>query len=414
MTEAIYKDWQYVRFCAYGFLKNLRFHDAFIVLFLLSEGISFTGIGVLVLIREVSIVVLEIPSGIVADAVGRRRTLAGSFVFYALSFFMFFVSGSFFAFALAMILFAIGDSFRTGVHKAMIYEYLRMKKMESHKTAYYGRTRAWSQTGTAVSSLLAAAFVIISGDYRTIFLLSVVPNLINFVLILSYPRALEGEMDRKQNVTIKQKFKEVFATFIQSFRSRKMNSGILNTAVYSGYYKGVKDFLQPVLQALALALPFVIFAEEEKQTAIIIGITYFIVYLATAVMSRQSGNFANSFSNLARPLNVTLMLGLLAGFLSGIAFHVGFFVLSTACFVLILLIENLRKPIGLAYIADNTDQKVMSGVLSVESQVGSLFAGVFALVVGFLADSFGVGIALSVFTIMLLPASLLFRLKKLS
>ncbi|MDP3463889.1 MAG: MFS transporter, partial [Bacteroidales bacterium] len=399
MTVSIYKEWQYIRFCAYGFLKNLRFHDAFIVLFLLSEGISYTGIGLLVFIREVSIVILEVPSGIVADAVGRRRTLAGSFVLYALSFFMFFVSGSFVMFAFAMILFAVGDSFRTGVHKAMIYEYLRMKKMESHKTDYYGRTRAWSQTGTAVSSLLAAAFVIISGEYQTIFLLSVVPNLMNFALILSYPKALEGEMNRKHSVTIKQKFREVFNTFIQAFRSRKMNVGLVNTALHSGYYKGVKDFLQPVLQSLALALPLVIFIEDEKQTAIIIGITYFIVYLATAVMSRQSGRFAGSFSNLAWPINITLFLGLLAGFLSGIAFHIGFFALATAFFILILLIENLRKPIGLAYIADNTDQKVMSGVLSVESQVGSLFAGIFAIVVGFLADTFGVGMALSVFTI---------------
>ena len=66
----------------------------------------------------------------------------------------------------AMILFAVADSFRTGVHKAMIFDYLKVNKWSQHKVSYYGHTRSWSQTGSAVSALIAAAIVYISGNYK--------------------------------------------------------------------------------------------------------------------------------------------------------------------------------------------------------------------------------------------------------
>ena len=73
------KDKQFNKFCAYGFLKNLRFFDAFLLLFFLENGISFSQIGILYAVREITINVLEIPSGIVADTYGRKNSPARCF-----------------------------------------------------------------------------------------------------------------------------------------------------------------------------------------------------------------------------------------------------------------------------------------------------------------------------------------------
>lgn len=59
---------QYVKFCAYGFLKNLRFFDAFLLLFFLENGTSYSQIGILYAAREIVINVFEIPSGIIAPS----------------------------------------------------------------------------------------------------------------------------------------------------------------------------------------------------------------------------------------------------------------------------------------------------------------------------------------------------------
>lgn len=414
LVTTFQKNFQYYKFCLYGFLKNLRFFEPFLLLFLIDKGTSFTEIGLLIGLRQIIIIVSEIPSGIIADAIGRRRTLASSFVFYIFSFLIFFFADGFYVYIIAMLFFAGGDAVRTGVHKAMIFEYLKLKGWEKQKTAYYGHTRGWSQAGTAISSLLAGVFVFFSGEFRYIFLLSVVPYLIDLVLILSYPKELEGRM-KAQSTTFKQKISEVMRAFWLSVRSAAMLKAMTNNAVHSAYYTSVKDYLQALLQSLALALPLYFFFDQKQQTALVVGIGYFFVYMATSMMARRSGKFAKRFSDLSKPLNFTLLAGLIAGIISGIFYQSGFFMVAALFFVLILLIENIRKPIGIVYVAELTDEKAMASVLSTESQASSLFAAVFAPCIGFLADQYGLGAGLLIFTSVLLalmPVYWVSRLQK--
>ncbi len=77
------------RFCLYGFLKNQRYFEPFFMLALLTHEISFLGIGTLIACRSLTLNILEIPSGAIADLWGRRRCMIGSFVAYVISFLLF-------------------------------------------------------------------------------------------------------------------------------------------------------------------------------------------------------------------------------------------------------------------------------------------------------------------------------------
>ncbi|HOO91697.1 MAG TPA: MFS transporter, partial [Syntrophales bacterium] len=77
------------RFSLYGFLKNQRYYEPFIILLFLERGFSFTQIGLLVAFREICINVFEVPSGVVADMYGRRRCMMVSFIAYIISFTLF-------------------------------------------------------------------------------------------------------------------------------------------------------------------------------------------------------------------------------------------------------------------------------------------------------------------------------------
>ena len=74
------------RYCLYGFLKNQRYFEPFFMLVLLQEGLSYTWIGLLVGARDLTVNLLEIPSGVAADAWGRRRAMMASFAAYIVSF----------------------------------------------------------------------------------------------------------------------------------------------------------------------------------------------------------------------------------------------------------------------------------------------------------------------------------------
>ncbi len=70
------------RFCLYGFLKNQRYFEPFLILAFRQKDLAFATIGLLIAFREICVVVMEIPTGAVADALGRRRAMIASFVAY--------------------------------------------------------------------------------------------------------------------------------------------------------------------------------------------------------------------------------------------------------------------------------------------------------------------------------------------
>jgi len=229
---------------------------------------------------------MEVPSGIFADSVGRRLTMVFSFLAYILAFITFYFADSFEILLLAMAAYAFGDAFRTGTHKAMIFDYLRLNGWEDQKTYYYGHTRAWSQRGAAVSALIAALLVLYQGSYAPIFLFTIIPYVLNVFLILSYPKNLDGKRHTSDR-RITEEFVSVMRSLIASMKSLAMVRTISSQALYTGYYKAFKDYLQPLLETLALSLPIFLAWEDQKRTALVIGIVYSILYAATAFASSK-------------------------------------------------------------------------------------------------------------------------------
>ena len=389
------KDLQYFKFCMYGFLKNLRFFEPFLLLILLGKGLSYLEIGTLYAAREISINIMEIPSGLLADTVGRRLTMVFSLLSYIVSFLIFYAVSSYFLLFFAMIAFAFGDAFRTGTHKAMIFDYLHSKGWDSQRTYYYGHTRAWSQWGSALSALVAAVLVFWQGSYKSVFLFTTIPYTLNLFLILSYPKYLDGP-----HHTDERKVSEIFMTvlhsLVASIKDPRLMRTIANQSLYSGYYKACKDYLQPILKTLALSLPVLLSFEEESRTALMVGLVYALLYGATAFVSSRSGAFARRFGELATPLNLTMLVGIALGLFSGLFLHLTWVSLAVVLYLGIYVLENLRKPMGITYVSERMKQDSLASALSVESQAESLVAAGIALLLGLFSTLFGVGMGILV------------------
>ena len=310
-----------------------------------------------------------------------------------------------------MLLFAFADAFRSGIHKAMIINYLQVNGIANQKTNYYGHTRSWSQRGSAVSSLIAAAIVIYSGNYKIIFLASIIPYLLDMMLVWSYPKWLDGELKNFDTLSIKEKFIQVEQGFVRTFKSPAFLKALVSMSLYSGYYKAVKDYIQPIIRMLALSVPLLAYWNDDKKTALFIGIFYFVIYMLTSRMSRGAGKFQSLFNNYYNPMNLTLIMGLAAGVVSGLVYLSGWYRIAVTAFVVILLIENLRKPIAVSAITELTNDSAMATVLSLASQTASLFAAIIAPIIGFVAGKYGPGMGIATISLLLLVGYPIYRLK---
>ncbi len=383
------------RFSLYGFLKNLRLFEPFIILLFREDGLSFLQIGLLYSIRDIATNILEIPSGIYADAFGRRKSMLFSFSAYIISFIVFYLFSGFYPFAVAMVLFAIGEAFRTGTHKALILEYLNIKGLKNQKVSYYGRTRSASQFGSAINSLIAAALVFYTGNYRYVFLATALPYVLTVFNLGSYTKVLDGDLIKLKKGTFLEQITIILKTFLTIFKDREAMRAIFNSAGFTAFFKSTKDYLQPVIKIFAISILLFLNLGDTRRTAVIIGIVYFIIYMLTTYASRSAEKISKRFDNLAKAINVTFWIGACFLFISGLVSWISFSFLSVLFFIGLYIVHNLRKPMNVAFISDQISNKVMASGLSVESQVTTILMAILSPLLGLLADNFGIGIALA-------------------
>ncbi len=390
------RDRMFWKFRAYGFLKNLRLFDPFLILFFREAGLTFLAIGSLYAIREVCTNVFEIPTGLIADTFGRRRAMIASFASYLCSFALFGFFTSYTAYALGMVLFALGEALRSGTHKAMILEHLKQRGIEDRSVAYYGKTRAASQFGSALAALLGAGAVFWAGSYRVVFFASMVPYVLALFLMLSYPRKLDGHVER-----ITWSWKDLLGRLRETVRASfaslghpPLLRGLLSGGAFDAVFRSTKDYLQPILQAQALALPVFLALRDEQRVAVVVGGLFFVVYLATSIASSRAGVVRERARSLPAAINGVYLAGtgLLAA--AGLSAWSGWQGAAIAAYLLFYMSQNVRRPMIVGYVSERIDHRTMATGLSVETQLRTVLTAILAPVVGLLADRLGVGVAI--------------------
>lgn len=378
-----------LRFSLYGFLKNQRYFEPFLILAFLDKGMSFLAIGTLIAFREVATNLLEIPSGSIADLLGRRRSMVVSFAAYLVSFLGFWLAPSPVWLWPAMAMFAVGEAFRTGTHKAMIFAWLVRQGRADEKTKVYGHTRSWSKLGSAASILIGAGLLFWLDDYSSVFLLSAVPVAANLINLATYPTYLDGEQSGGGG-GVRAVFRHSRAAIAHSLKTPRLRGLLGESMAYEGLFHATKDYLQPLLAACSIAA----FAHydganewsELQRSTLLIAPTYLILYLSSAFASRRAHRVVAAAGGEAQATRLLwaaaagLFLGMLLGELTTI------FALSIAAFVLLAVAQNIWRPIFLSRLDAATDGS-SAVTLSLESQARRTATMVLAPVFGAAIDA---------------------------
>ena len=375
------------RFSAYGFLKNQQYYEPFLMLVFLEKHLSFTAIGLLYGFRELSVNVMEVPSGVVADLCGRRGSMVLSLSAYIGSFLVFGLSGTTWHLFVAMFLFAVGEAFRTGTHKSMILEWLRVQGREGEKTKTYGYTRSWSKMGSAAAALIGPGIVLATGRFSHTFLFAIVPYVLGIINFLGYPRELEGH--REAAPSAREMARHLFAAFARAFTHLRLLRVLLESMSYEGTYKVVKDYVQPVIRQMALALPVFAAMAVNRRTALLVPIVYVPLYVLSSVASRRSSWFADRFGGESRAARRLWLVAFMVFVPIALALWFQVLWLAAVGFVVLALVENLWRPITVTRVDNETDAKMGATMLSIESQAKSLGAMVLAPLLGLAVDRLG-------------------------
>ena len=412
MQATFKKDLQYYKFCLYGFLKNQKFYEPFILLFLLSKDISYLQVGLLYSIKEITVNLLEIPAGMIADSAGRRKSMLLSLSLYITSFIIFYFSTGFAVLIVAVIVFGSADVFRTGTHKAMIFSYLEANDWSHLKVDYYGHTRSCSQVGSAISSLIAAAIVIVTKNYSMVFAFAIIPYVLNLFNLTSYPAWLDGKQKKFDTRLFRQNFITALRSLGRALKNKWTIRIFINSSLPSGYFNSVKDYLQPLILSMVASLPILGSFTREDKGSVMIGLIYFIIFILTSRASRGAGKLSRKTGSVFSGMNITFILVAVTGVLTGLFFHTGVVIVSVLLFIVLYLLENLRRPVSVAGIAERMGDESLSTFLSTDSQLKSLFTMILSPIVGLMADMVSPGAGIMVAAAVMIVVFPLTRVRK--
>ncbi|MEU4833451.1 MFS transporter [Streptosporangium sp. NPDC023615] len=171
---------------AYAFLDEFVLLYPFYALLFVDTGLSTAEISSLMAIWSITSVVLEVPSGVWADAVSRRLLLALAPLPAAAGFALMVAAPSYWVFAVAFVLWGASGALQSGALEALVHTELDRLGAAGRYGAIMGRARAIG-TGAVMASMAVAAPAFALGGYPLVGIGSVLACLLAAAVALTFP-----------------------------------------------------------------------------------------------------------------------------------------------------------------------------------------------------------------------------------
>ncbi len=235
---------------------------------------NYAGIGLIETVLIVTMTIFEIPTGAIADLLGRKRTLFVSFFLQAICQFWMAYTGNLTGLCLAVFIGGLGGTLYSGTMDALVFDSLKQNKLESK----YSRVLAHSQTIQLISMTICG---VIGGflyrfDPRLPFVLSGVCYLLatGITVFLVEPSVDTDQFSFSNYLfQMKQGFSQLFNQSIRSF--------IVLLLVIGGIFVISSEMLDSIL------------GYEFGFTDIQLGVFTSVVFLISALISQFASKVKN-------------------------------------------------------------------------------------------------------------------------
>ena len=153
------------------------------VLLLALRGFSLVEIGVAEAVFHVVSLCCELPSGLLADVLGRKRTLTASHVMFVLSTLLMVISQGMVVVCLSLAISALGYNFESGTREAITYESMLQAGQENDYLKFSSVQHGVYRFSSGGAMLLAGITVLLG--WRTAYLLDTEITLIGLAAALT-------------------------------------------------------------------------------------------------------------------------------------------------------------------------------------------------------------------------------------
>lgn len=381
---------QIYKFYITEFLKTQRYFIPIMILFLQFNKLSYTEIFVLYTIESLVVFLLEVPSGVLADRLGKRFILILSRIFLLPAYIIFAFADNFILFLPGMVFLALNKAFKSGTHKAYIYDYLEQKRPEIPPSEIFGKAKFWGRMGEASASLIGG-FIAVKFGYNSVFLFTLIPSVINIINALSYEKISEEHSSGIPDFSlmtghVKESIKEIREKSI-------VFKLILNSSIFMICMETAEIYFQPYMVNIKIPLEW-------------FGTIYMAIFVLTAIGSRYAYLLEKKLSRSAIT-NLSGWLGIIPLLVLGSGFDSKF---SVFLFFLIFFLRHIRRPAITTEINRQISSEKRATILSADSLFRSFLKLALLPLIGYLSEIFSIYFSILILAILLLINQVFFQI----
>ncbi|MBP7842903.1 MFS transporter [Candidatus Woesebacteria bacterium] len=375
------------KYYAFNFFNSLEFFAPVIVLFWQSKGLNFSQIMVLQSIYAIGVIVLELPTGALADYLGKRISLILGSLFFTAGFLIYGISSEFWHFVIGELTIGTGAALISGADSAFIHESLNAIGKGSEYKRTEGSVRGLTSLSRAVGKIVGGLLGSISLSYTL--LATAVATFAGFITSTTFSETKENQ-PRDEKTTYFQIIKDSLKIVL---KSKPILWLVLFFASFNALIWSTNWFSQPYLQMLNI--PVVYF-----------GVIFASFNIVTAIGSSRIEAIEKI---VKRPFIVMGVLAIVSLFLLGSFPSIYLFPLWAFFNLFLVLNQTFVTHKVLSFVPENRAATVLSFMNLIRRFI---YAG-FGPVLGIIGDKFGLLSALQFNSVVLLIVLLvLFVLRK--
>ena len=336
-----------------------------IVLFYQENGLTMFDVFLLQGIYSVAIVLLEIPSGYLADIWGRKNTIIIGSILGVLGFVIYSGSSGFWWFLIAEMILGIGQSFISGSDSALLYDSLVEQKREKEYMKLEGRVLSIGNFAETIAAILGGLLAEIS--LRTPFVVQI------FIAIIAIPASIMLIEPARKKIESKNSFVNIIQIVkLSLITDKKLKWTIIFSAVIGVSTLTMAWFVQPLLKELG----FTVFG---------IGIIWALLNLTVGLTTLV----AYKIEEYLNKRNIVLLISIVV-FLSYLL--IGFFYSIWVISILFVFyfIRGIATPVLKDYINRITGSDVRATVLSVRNFVIRVLFSIVGPFLGWFSDNYSI------------------------
>lgn len=242
----------------YRFFSNFSITSAIWVLYLGYKGMNLIQIGLLESIFHITGLIFEIPTGAIADLLGRKKTIVIGRVLSLVACLIVMFSNNFIYLAIGFSIDALSYNLNSGSEDALVYDSLKILGKENEYEKILGRYNLIIEIAGGIAVFIGGALANIS--FTLSYAAAIFINLISLFFSLRFFEVLNKEKEVRGSLkeTLREHFKGSYFILKENKRLRKLLVFFPLVSVFSAtvFFYGQQYFSDSGLSKIQISLIF--------------------------------------------------------------------------------------------------------------------------------------------------------------